>query len=80
MKQRILKGTAAVLCAALLMQGSGLQFPKPATDSYTLTASAAEADYPWSTYLKKSADWFGTSEAIQVAEDCLTYQLSEGGW
>ncbi|MBQ8920754.1 MAG: pectate lyase [Oscillospiraceae bacterium] len=80
MKNSLLKGTAAMLCAALLMQGTGLSFPKSANDSYTLFASAAEADYPWSTYLKNSASWFGTSEAIQVAEDCLTYQLSEGGW
>ncbi len=79
MKQRLRKGIAAVLCTAVMMQGTGAYLTLPVSVK-PMTVSAAEADYPWSTYLKKSADWFGTGEAIQVAEDCLKYQLSEGGW
>lgn len=46
-----------------------------------ITVSAAEEDYDWSGMLKKSADWFGTSEAVKIADECIQYQVAgEGGW
>ncbi len=75
-KMRVL----AVLTAALTL-GSIPAFRPVKQSAVLLTATAAEADYPWSTYLKKSADWFGTQEALTVADACVQYQVAgEGGW
>jgi len=80
MKKWICRASAAMLAAALTLSASAYPLPLPAADSAQV-AYAADDDYPWSTYLKNSADWFGTSEALTVAEACLTYQVSgEGGW
>lgn len=38
------------------------------------------ANYDWGSYLKKSTDWYGSSEAIALADDIVKYQLSDGGW
>ena len=46
--------------------------------SFGYTASAA--DYNWGNYLKKSADWFASAEAISLANTIVQYQLSDGGW
>ena len=82
MKKQQTKIAAAILSAALTLSLS--QSVLPAVNSKApavLTASAAADDYPWSTYLKKSDDWFGSSEAIGVADDCIRYQIqNEGGW
>ncbi|MBP0968369.1 MAG: pectate lyase, partial [Oscillospiraceae bacterium] len=81
MKNRIRKTAAAVSAAVLLFTGTavfpqGDAFPAPA-----VTVSAAEEDYPWSDYLKKSADWFGSQEALTVADNCIRQQVQgEGGW
>ncbi|MBR6107050.1 MAG: pectate lyase [Oscillospiraceae bacterium] len=82
MKTNVLKRTSAVLAAMLLLlQGTGTLPVRTGHSPAGLTASAAEEDYPWTTYLKKSADWFGTSEAITIADECIQYQVSgEGGW
>lgn len=44
-----------------------------------LPAYAADS-FDWSGYLKKSADWYGTSEATALADQILSFQLSDGGW
>ena len=81
MKNRIRRTAAAVSAAVLLVTGTavfpqGYDFPAPA-----VTVSAAEEDYPWSDYLKKSADWFGSQEALTVADACIQQQVQgEGGW
>lgn len=41
---------------------------------------AYAADYDWSGYLKQSADWFGSSEAISLCDTIMQYQLADGGW
>ena len=82
MKKQKTKITAAILSAALTLSLSQSVLPAvPDTAPVVLTASAAADDYPWSDYLKKSDDWFGSSEAIGVANDCIRYQIqNEGGW
>ncbi len=77
----IRKYGAVILSAAVLMSSAGICLPAVTQAPETLTAYAAEADYPWSTYLKNSASWFSSSEAITVADACITYQVAgEGGW
>ncbi|MBR5372590.1 MAG: pectate lyase [Oscillospiraceae bacterium] len=72
------KFTALALCA--LMLSAGVPQIIPAQDS-AYTVSAAEADYDWGGMLKKSADWFGSSEALKIADECIQYQVAnEGGW
>lgn len=83
MRTALLKGTAAICGAALLLTAVTGVLPQryALPEDALMTVSAAEDDYPWSTYLKKSADWFGTSEAIAVADACIRYQVAgEGGW
>lgn len=78
------RAAAAFMSAAVLLcsMTAGTGMPKQSAAPLTaLTASAAEADYPWSDYLKKSADWFGSQEARTVADACIQYQVAnEGGW
>ena len=65
----LLSCTAAVLPQGFLQQG------------YSLTVSAAEEDYDWAGFLKKDASWFGSSEAVNIANECIQYQVAnEGGW
>ncbi len=46
-----------------------------------LTVTAAEEDYDWAGFLKKDASWFGSSEAVNIANECIQYQVAnEGGW
>ena len=83
MRISVRRHAAALMSAAVLLTGTAALLPghHAGASAPAATVYAAEADYPWSTYLKKSADWFGTSEAITVADACIQYQVSgEGGW
>lgn len=82
MKKQTGKITAVWLSAALAVSLSQTVLPAGnGSAPASLTVSAAAEDYPWSDYLKQSADWFGSAEAISVADDCITYQIqNEGGW
>lgn len=65
----LLSCTAAVLPQGILQQGC------------SLTVSAAEEDYDWSGFLKKDASWFCSGEAVNIANECIQYQVAnEGGW
>ena len=72
----------AVLLSALVLLGSGAVVqPENILSGTEITVSAAEADYDWSGFLKKAADWFGSAEAIKIADECIQYQVQgEGGW
>ncbi len=67
--------TGLALSACLLMSSAAGYVPA-ATPS--ITASAAQLD--WGTYLKKSADWYGSSEGTAFADEIVQYQLADGGW
>ncbi|MBQ3941112.1 MAG: pectate lyase [Oscillospiraceae bacterium] len=82
MKRKMRKCAAVLLGAVMTLSLAHAALPagNGAADR-GLTATAAADDYPWSTYLKKSADWFGSSEAARIADDCIRYQIpNEGGW
>lgn len=72
----------AGLCSAMMLISSAAILPDGFTaPANRITVSAAEEDYPWSTYLKKDASWFAGSEAIKIADECIQYQVAgEGGW
>ena len=77
------KKLTAALMSAVLLLGSGQAVLPQYSGSVrpSVKASAAEEDYPWTDYLKKSASWFGSQEAISVADACIQYQVAnEGGW
>ena len=79
-KQLNRRGAIAVSALMLLTCTAGMM-PARSTAPAVLTASAAEADYDWNGFLKKSADWFGSSEAVKIADECIQYQVAnEGGW
>ena len=79
-KQISHRGAIAVSALMLLTCTAGMM-PARSTAPAVLTASAAEADYDWNGFLKKSADWFGSSEAVKIADECIQYQVAnEGGW
>lgn len=50
------------------------------TLSPSMTAFAGENDFSWSTYNKKDASWWTTSEATSYGDEIIQYQLSDGGW
>ena len=81
MKQSVRKAAAAV-CAAVMLFAYAAGVPqRQSAVCPAVTVSAAEEDYPWSDYLKKSADWFGSQEALTVADNCIARQVQgEGGW
>ncbi len=69
------------MMSALMLAGCGTVMSSVECGNTAVTVSAAEADYDWGGFLKKSNDWFGTSEAIKIADECIQYQVSgEGGW
>ncbi len=70
---------------AVLMSAAMLTASVCPTGSISLLSSensmvAYAADYDWSGYLKKSADWFGSSEATSLCDTIIKYQLADGGW
>lgn len=77
------KKIISIFCISLVMLSVMECTPKislkTSIPKSSLVASAAST-YDWSAYLKKSSDWYGTSEAITLAEDIVKYQLSDGGW
>lgn len=61
-----------LLCTAILMS---------VLFSFTLFTEVAEASTPdWGSILKNSDSWFGSSDAIKLADEIVKYQLSDGGW
>lgn len=76
------KWIAGVCTTVLLLGGTAAFLPQNfAAPAYSLTASAAEEDYDWAGFLKKDASWFGSSEAVNIANECIQYQVAnEGGW
>lgn len=67
--------TGLALSACLLMSSAAGYVP---VETPSITASAAQLD--WGTYLKKSADWYGSSEGTAFADEIVQYQLADGGW
>ncbi len=66
--------SAAMLTASICPAGSmSLLSPENSMVAYA-------ADYDWSGYLKKSADWFGSGEATSLCDTIIKYQLADGGW
>ncbi len=37
-------------------------------------------DFDWEDYSGKDADWFGTQEAVRLADEIVKYQMPDGGW
>ena len=77
-KQKMIAG----LCASLMLLGGTASLPQICMQpDYAVTVSAAEEDYDWAGFLKKDASWFGTGEAVTIADECIQYQVAnEGGW
>lgn len=42
--------------------------------------SVAAGQVPWRDALKQNAEWYGTPEAIRIADNLLLYQLDTGAW
>lgn len=83
MKRKWLAGLlASVLILSAALAPASVSMPQNLkNENYLAAVSAAEEDYPWSTYLKKDASWFGGSEAIKIADECIQFQVAgEGGW
>ena len=79
MKHRQKQTAALFIGASLLCTVLNAPLPLLRQSKTAITASAAEG-YEISGYMNKSAEWYGTSEALGIAADVLKYQLSDGGW
>jgi PelA/Pel-15E family pectate lyase len=43
-------------------------------------AAPQTATVPWSQSLKQPASWYGSTEAVRIADNLLLYQRDNGGW
>ncbi len=71
------KGTAFILSACMLPAAAPVSVMQPET---AITAYAGANDFSWSTYSKKDASWWKSSEAVSFGDEIVKYQLSDGGW
>ncbi|MDO4862786.1 MAG: pectate lyase [Ruminococcus sp.] len=69
--------SGAALAAGLLVSSAAGYIPQQLT---SLDAFAGENDFSWSTYSKKDASWWSSSEAKSIGDEIVQYQLSDGGW
>ncbi|HEX7297081.1 MAG TPA: pectate lyase [Pyrinomonadaceae bacterium] len=44
------------------------------------SASAQQSVVRWQSILKQPSTWYGTSEALRIADNVLLYQRNSGGW
>src|SRR6266542_2805800 len=44
------------------------------------SAQTASATIEWQDALKQKADWYGSNEAIRIADSVVLYQRDSGGW
>ena len=80
MKHHTKRAVTAVLVSAAMLTASMCPAGRIALLTAEHTMVAYAADYDWSGYLKKSADWFGSSEATTLCDTIVMYQLADGGW
>jgi len=62
---------ANCLAAALWASFAVAAFPADRNESRSLT---------WNQCLRQSADWYGGTDAVRVADNVLLYQRDSGGW
>src|SRR2546428_727361 len=46
----------------------------------TFALAAAAQPVPWRNALKQPAAWYGSAEAVRIADNLLLYQHEIGGW
>ncbi len=51
-----------------------------AFDSVRESASPAPSTIKWSDCLRQNSEWYGSDEAVRVADNLLLYQRDTGGW
>jgi PelA/Pel-15E family pectate lyase len=44
------------------------------------SASTQRADIRWNAILKQPSNWYGTGDALRIADNVLLYQRNSGGW
>jgi PelA/Pel-15E family pectate lyase len=52
----------------------------PCAVALLLPGLLAAQDVPWSQALSQPSDWYGTPEAVRIADNLLLYQHPNGGW
>ena len=77
MKRTSRKAVSLMLAAGMVVSSAVPMLPQM---EMSITASAGENDFSWSTYSKKDASWWKSSEAAALADEMIAYQLSDGGW
>lgn len=78
MQRRIRRMAGAVIAAGLLLTSAATCcFPQ---NMSSMVVYAGENDFSWSTYAKKDASWWSSSEATALADEIIQYQLFDGGW
>ena len=77
MKRTSRKAVSLMLAAGMVVSSAVPMLPQM---EMSIIASAGENDFSWSTYSKKDASWWKSSEATALADEMIAYQLSDGGW
>ena len=68
------RAAAVILTACMLMTAM------PVQSGDIMKVYAGDNDFSWSTYSKKDASWWTSSEAISYGDEIVAYQLWDGGW
>ncbi len=80
MKHHTKRAVTAVFISATMLTASVCRMGDISMLSTEHSMVVYAADYDWSGYLKQSADWFGSSEAVSLCDTIVQYQLADGGW
>lgn len=52
----------------------------PASAAARQPAAGTPGPIPWSRVLEQPREWYGSAEAVRIADDVLLYQHPNGGW
>ena len=76
MKQRKRRIIGALLSACMVLTTAAVSY----VPSYNNSIVYAAEGYPIKNYISKDSSWYSSSDAINVAEEVIRYQRSDGGW
>ena len=76
MKQGKKRIIGALLSACMVLTTTAVSY----IPNYETSIVYAAEGYPIKNYISKDSSWYSSSDAINVAEEVIRYQRSDGGW
>ena len=76
MKQGKKRIIGALLSACMVLTTTAVSY----VPNYETSIVYAAEGYPIKNYISKDSSWYSSSDAVNVAEEVIRYQRSDGGW